>query len=95
MSEKQSFIELKDQKELIDQEDSRKENIDRPIEVKTEADITYSEAVYNILISSFPSILTCVVYRTVTILNFIVIGRLEDPAYVSGAGLGIVTYTIV
>ncbi|CAI2366796.1 unnamed protein product [Moneuplotes crassus] len=94
MSEKEVLIEMEEKSR--DGRDGKRTSGVRNVSKSLEGGepIGYSEAFYDIVKASIPSILTCMVYRTVSVLNFIVIGRLGDPAYVSGAGLGIITYTI-
>ena len=63
-------------------------------EIQILADVNYLNAGFELVRYSLPSIVTSMIHRSTFILNFLVLGRLGDSAFISGVGLGIMTYTI-
>ncbi|CAI2363185.1 unnamed protein product [Moneuplotes crassus] len=94
-SEEDNEIEL--QQKLapsLDSEDSL--DLDSKIDqLKSEKDqITYLDAFKNLAIASFTCAGGLLLRRSMEIFNYMILGRLGDPALVSGAGLGNSTINI-
>ena len=58
-------------------------------------DITYYQALKEFFKFAFPSIMGLLIRKLIEIMNYLVVGRLDDPAYISGVGLGIITNNVV
>ena len=57
--------------------------------------IDYLQAAYNLAKLSIPSMLGSYLRRGVELVNYYFIGRLTDPDYIAGAGLGYSTASIL
>ena len=57
--------------------------------------IDYFQAAYNLTRLSIPSIFGSYLRRGVELVNYWFIGRLSDPDYIAGAGLGYSTASIL
>ena len=62
--------------------------------LQAKPDITYAQGYKEFFKYAFPSIMGLLVTRMVEIMNYLVVGRLDDPAYISGVGLGIITCNV-
>jgi len=57
-------------------------------------DIGYFQATKDMFRYGVPSIFGMLLRRTVDIINYLIIGRMGNPSFISGAGLGITTINI-
>ena len=60
-----------------------------------EEKITNRQALWTLIWNSLPAWGALLVRRAVELINYMVVGRMDDPDYISGVGLGIITSSIV
>lgn len=59
-----------------------------------DGELTHSEALKDIVLKSIPAMLALLIRRSVEMANYVVVGRMPDPGYTSGVGMGILTSNI-
>ncbi|CAI2366592.1 unnamed protein product [Moneuplotes crassus] len=58
-------------------------------------EIGYVEATKDYVLYALPSVVGMLLRRSPDIINYLIIGQMDDPAYASGLGLAIMTFNIV
>ena len=54
-------------------------------------DIAYTTSLFSIIVASIPGSLGMLFRKLTDVMNYMTLGRLNDPGLLSGAGLGIIT----
>lgn len=69
--------------------------ISKQFSEKHEDEITMSQALYEMMKKSIPSTMGFLVMRATEIVSYFFIGRMDDPDYIAGVGLGITSASLI
>lgn len=65
------------------------------IALKQNAEITYTEWLSNLIKFAVPSIIAMFWRRSIDIISYLFLGRLDESDYIAGAGLGILSWNVI